>query len=163
MNLGSGNKLSPSFVCISWLKVESGVINFTKISGHLELHEDNSPCKNVCLVKKKSRDNKTCSQQDSKLADYFRKCQSKNYFTVPLPSPISLPSSASPAPELEMMQHTKSILKKQHKDSKVNNSGTETSYNHQRPQKSLVCHLLCLAVPTLKAFVFWGMLFGGDK
>lgn len=109
MNLGSGNKLSPSFVCISWLKVESGVINFTKISGYLELHEDSSLCKNLCLVKKKKKkksgDNKTSSQKDNKLTDYFRKCQAKNYFRVLLPPLVSLPSSVNPAPELGMMQH----------------------------------------------------------
>lgn len=61
--------------------------------------------------KKTSGDNKISSQKDNKLTDYFRKCQPKNYFTVSLPSLVSLPSSTNPAPELETMQHTKSILK----------------------------------------------------
>lgn len=111
MNLGSGNKLSPSFVCISWLKVESGVINFTKISGYLELLKIVLSVKTFALQKKKSGDNKTSSQKGNKRREYFRKCQPESCSAVPLPSPVFLPSSTNPAPELEMMQHAKSFLK----------------------------------------------------
>lgn len=67
--------------------------------------------KTFALQKKRSGDNKNSSQKDNKLTDHFRKCQPKNYFTVPLLSPVSLPSSTNPAPGREMMQHTRSVLK----------------------------------------------------
>lgn len=49
MNLGSGNKQSPSFVCISWLKVEFNIINFIQLSSYFEQQEDSSLCTAVYI------------------------------------------------------------------------------------------------------------------
>ena len=47
MNLESGNKQPPCFVCISWLKEESNIINFIQLSSYLEQQEDSSLCTSV--------------------------------------------------------------------------------------------------------------------
>lgn len=115
--------------------------------------------KTFALQKKRVETKKNAAA--SKLRGCGAKCQPENCTPAPLPSLLSLPSKVCIS--TQRMQHTKSISEEQHKDSKVNKGGTETSYKHQRARESLVCHLLCLTVPTLKAFVLRGTLVGGDK
>lgn len=59
MNLGSGNKQSPCFVCISWLKVESNIINFTQLSSYFEQQEDSSLCPAIYVEEREGSKTRT--------------------------------------------------------------------------------------------------------